>query len=125
MYKGGKIIASLIIFVGLFTIPFFYNMGKANAGPEVNLQQLEYMQSVEPAIDMIAEHPQLFNQWRNEAVREGKTVYVNSEGQSFDMSIEKLAGSDSSKQLCASCHDYLAVQPTCWSCHIEPKEAVK
>ncbi len=117
MYKGGKIIASLIIFVALFTIPFFYNLGKANAGPEINSEQLEYMQSIEPAIDMKASHPQLFDQWRDEFVRNGKTVYVNSQGQSFDMSIEKLAESDPTGQFCVSCHDYTAVTITCTSCH--------
>lgn len=125
MYKGGRIIASLLIFVAFLTFPFFYNMGKANAGPEINLQQLEYMQSVEPAINMKAGHPQLFNQWRDEFVRNGKTVYVNSQGKEFDISIEKLAASDTSKQFCVSCHEYLAVKTTCWSCHSVPKGAVK
>lgn len=125
MYKGGKIIASLIIFVAILTFPFFYNMGKANAGPEIDPQELAYMQSIEPAFDMKAYHPQLFNQWRNEFVRNGKTVYVNSQGKEFDINIGKLAGTGTSSQFCASCHNYVAVKPTCWSCHNGPKGAVK
>jgi len=125
MYKGGKIIASLIIFVGLFTIPFFYNMGKANAGPEVDAQQLEKLKSIEPSINMIAEHPQLFNQWRDEFVRNGQTVYVNSQGKEINISIEELEGSDPSSQFCVSCHDYTAVKPTCWDCHTGPEGATK
>lgn len=117
MHKGGKIILSLIIFVGLFTIPLVYNMGKANAGPEIDTEQLEYMQSIEPAIDMKADHPQLFDQWRDEFVRNGKTEYINSQGKSFDIDIETLATSDPSGQLCVSCHDYTAVTLTCTSCH--------
>ena len=125
MYKGGKIIASLIIFVALFTIPFFYNLGKANAGPEIDAEQLEYMQSIEPAINMKAEHPQLFNQWRDEFVRNGNTVYINSQGKAIDISIEDLAGSDPSSQFCVSCHNYTAVEPTCWDCHSGPEGATK
>ncbi|KJR46605.1 Sulfite reduction-associated complex DsrMKJOP multiheme protein DsrJ [Desulfosporosinus sp. I2] len=124
MHKGGRIIASLIIFVGLFTIPFFYNMGKANAGPEIDAQQLANFQSIEPSINMVANHPQLFNQWRNQFVQNGQTVYVNSEGKSIDISLEKLAG-DSSNQFCVSCHNYTAVKPTCWDCHSGPEGARK
>lgn len=125
MYKGGKIIASLIIFVGLFTVPFFYNLGKANAGPEIDAQQLAEFQSIEPSVNMIANHPQLFNQWRDELVRNGKTVYINSEGKAIDINIEKLAGADPSNQFCVSCHNYAAVDPTCWDCHIGPEGATK
>ncbi|AET67340.1 hypothetical protein Desor_1700 [Desulfosporosinus orientis DSM 765] len=125
MYKGGRIIASLIIFVGLFTIPFFYNLGKANAGPEIDAQQLADFQSIEPSVNMIANHPQMFNQWRDELVRNGKTVYVNSEGKEIDISLEKLEGTDQSSQFCVSCHNYTAVDPTCWDCHSGPEGATK
>ena len=29
------------------------------------------------------------------------------------------------EKFCDSCHDYAAVQPTCWECHITPTEAAK
>ncbi|AFQ43618.1 sulfate reduction electron transfer complex DsrMKJOP subunit DsrJ [Desulfosporosinus meridiei] len=125
MYKGGRIIASLVIFVGIFTIPFFYNLGKANAGPEIDAKQLADFQSIEPSVNMIANHPQMFNQWRDELVRNGKTVYVNSEGKEIDISIENLEGADPSGQFCVSCHDYTAVEPTCWDCHSGPEGATK
>lgn len=158
MYKGGKIIASLIIFAALFTIPFFYNMGKVNAGPDVALdtpaiQQLSDKQCVESPEFMRANHMKLLNQWREEAVRNGQTVYTNSQGKEFQISLQDTClkchatGSASnavvlsnpattttgvsnpaineSPEFCASCHDYSAVEPKCWSCHFEPKEAVK
>ena len=124
MYKGGRIIASLIIFVGLFTIPFFYNMGKANAGPEIDAQHLANLQSIEPSINMLADHPQLFNQWRNQFVQNGQTVYINSEGKAIDINLEKLVG-DPTNQFCVSCHNYTAVKPTCWDCHSGPEGATK
>ncbi|HBW35866.1 sulfate reduction electron transfer complex DsrMKJOP subunit DsrJ [Desulfosporosinus sp. BICA1-9] len=163
MYKGGKIIASLIIFIGLLTLPFFYNMGKANAGPDVPLdtpaiQQLadKDKECVESPEYMRANHMQLLNDWRTAAVRDGQTVYVNSKGTEYEISLQDtclkchatdtaaspvvlnnpvssntgmsnptLNSSNSSPQFCASCHDYSAVKPLCWSCHFEPKEAVK
>lgn len=150
MYKGGKIIASLIIFVGLFTIPFFYNMGKVNAGPDVNLNTPAIQalapadqQCVESPEFMRANHMQLLNQWREASVRNGQTEYVNSNGKYFEISLqdtclkchtteaEKAAktegnpAANASPQFCASCHDYSAVKPLCWNCHFDPKEAVK
>ena len=159
MYKGGKIIASLIIFVAFLSIPFFYNMGKANAGPDVNLSSpaIEALapadrQCVESPEFMRANHMQLLNQWRTEVVRNGKTEYINSQGKSFDMSLqntclechatkaEKVANTGMSNpasnngmsnpanvspEFCASCHVYTAVEPKCWSCHFEPEEALK
>ena len=140
MYKGGKIIASLIIFVAFLTFPFFYNMGKANAGPDVNLdtpaiQQLADKQCVESPEFMRANHMQLLNQWREASVRQGQTVYVNSQGKSFEISLQDTClkchsteaeqAANASPQFCASCHDYTAVKPLCWNCHFEPKGAMK
>ncbi|EHQ88807.1 sulfate reduction electron transfer complex DsrMKJOP subunit DsrJ [Desulfosporosinus youngiae] len=155
MYKGGKIIASLIIFAALFTIPFLYNMGKVNAGPDVALdtpaiQQLTDKQCVESPEFMRANHMQLLNQWREEAVRNGQTVYINSQGKEFEISLQNTClechesasnpvvlsnpantagvsnpAINDSPEFCASCHDYSAVKPLCWTCHFEPKEAVK
>lgn len=90
MYKGGKIIASLVVFVAVLGIPFFYNMGKANAGPEnlaANLEITKGTQCVEPASYMLENHMQLLNQWRQAYVRDGQTVYVNSQGDKFPIDI--------------------------------------
>lgn len=97
MYKGGKIIVSLIIFVGFLTFPFFYNMGKANAGPEnlaANMKITANTQCVEPASYMLDNHMQLLNQWRQAYVRDGQTVYTNSRGKKFVINIDT----------CTQCH---------------------
>jgi len=151
MYKGGKIIASLIIFVAFLTLPFLVNMGKANAGPEnlkASISQLQQAgkQCVEPADYMRANHMQLLIKWRNSDVREGNTVYINSQGKSFDISLQSClechattatkvttnsvgvsnpALDTSSDQFCVSCHNYASVKPTCWSCHSGPEGATK
>ena len=153
MYKGGKIIASLVIFVAFLAFPFFYNLGKANAGPQINLPVASATtQCVEPAAYMRANHMQLLNQWRNADVRDGQTVYVNSQGKSFDISLEtclkchetgtasntngvsnpvsKTDGVsnpalNTSDQFCVTCHNYESVKPTCWSCHSGPEGAIQ
>jgi len=147
MYKGGKIILALIIFVAFLTFPFFYNMGKANAGPDIPVvASATNTQCVEPAEYMRANHMQLLNQWREESVRNGQSVYINSQGKSFEISLQdtclkchttdaekeaaKTGGltnpaANASPQFCASCHDYTAVKPLCWNCHFEPKGAIK
>jgi nitrate reductase cytochrome c-type subunit len=155
MYKGGKIIASLIIFVAVIISPFLYNMGKANAGPEnldANLKVTAGTQCVEPASYMLANHMQLLDKWRLAYIRDGQTVYTNSQGKEFKINIDtctkchstgaaattagvsnpalKTAGTSktavtTSDQFCVSCHTYAAVEPTCWSCHNQPGEATK
>ena len=151
MYKGGKIFVGLIIFLAFLTFPFFYNMGKANAGPDINLntpaiQQLADKQCVESPEFMRANHMQLLSQWREESVRNGQSVYINSQGKSFEISLQdtclKCHSTEAEKeaaktggltnpavnvspQFCASCHDYTAVKPLCWDCHFEPKGAMK
>ena len=132
MYKGGRIIASLVVFVALLSLPFFYNMGKSNTGPVINLntpaiQKLAVKECVESVEWMRANHMKLLNQWREEAVRNGKTIYINSQGRSFENSLQTCVNchfdpaSKESEQFCVSCHTHTAVNPNCWSCHIWQK----
>lgn len=105
MYKGGKIIASLIIFVAFLTFPFFYNMGKANAGPEnleANKKLTANTQCVEPASYMLANHMQLLNEWRQAYVRDGQTKYTNSQGETFEVNLDT----------CTKCHSTGAASNT-------------
>ena len=155
MYKGGKIIASLIIFVAFLTFPFFYNMGKANAGPDnlvANTKITANLQCVESTEYMKANHMQLLNQWRQAYVRDGQTEYTNSQGKTFDVNLNTCiechatgatshavglsnpavknvgvsnSSVNTSDQFCVSCHNFASVEPTCWSCHSGPGEATK
>jgi len=136
MYKGGKIIAALIIFVAILSIPFFYNRGKVNKGPGINLNtpailKLADKQCVEPPEWMRANHMQLLLKWRDADVRNGQTVYINSQGKSFKIGIDTCLNChydpalNPSDQFCVSCHNYTSVKPTCWSCHPWPQGTSK
>ncbi len=129
MYNGGKILAGLVVFLAFFAFPFYYNFGKANARPEPKLntpviQQLAEKKCVESRDFMRAEHMQLLNDWRDSVVRDGNRIYVNAEGKRHSISLQNTCMNchSNKKEFCDSCHNYMAVKPYCWSCHIQPKE---
>ncbi len=129
MYDSGKIIAGLIVFVLLVTFPFISNMGKASAKPKPSIDtpvinEMAVKKCVEPKEFMRAEHMQLLNNWRDSVVRNGDRVYVNTAGQNYNMSLQNTCMNchSNKKKFCDECHNYMAVNPYCWSCHIQPKE---
>ncbi|HWQ74791.1 MAG TPA: sulfate reduction electron transfer complex DsrMKJOP subunit DsrJ [Syntrophomonas sp.] len=130
MYNGGKIIAGLAIFVALVTSPFLMNIGKADEAPQPNLDtpainQMSQKQCVESAEFMRTEHMQMLNEWRDQVVRNGDTVYVSSSGQEYEMSLENscLQCHSNKEEFCDSCHTYASVEPYCWDCHTYTKGA--
>jgi len=129
LYDSGKIITGLIIFLGLVTFPFFYNIGKANVRPDPKIdtpaiKELKEKKCVESKEFMRAEHMKLLNDWRDSAVRDGARVYVNSEGKAYTISLQNtcMHCHSNKKKFCDECHTYMAVNPYCWTCHIAPKE---
>ena len=67
MYDRGKIIAGLIIGIGLLLFPFYYNAGKAakTPEPELSAKAKDAKQCVEPKSFMITEHMKMLDNWRN------------------------------------------------------------
>lgn len=126
MYDGGKIIAGLIIFLGLVTFPFWYNAaGAAYKTPELKLPpKSKATECVESKTFMQAEHMQMLDNWRDAVVRTGNRDYVNAKGAHFDMSLQNtcMKCHETKKDFCDKCHTVAAVAPYCWDCHIAPKE---
>jgi hypothetical protein len=134
LYDGGKIIAGLLIFVGLFILPFYFNIGKVNAKPELKLdtpaiQQWEKQYGKKECVEskeyMRAEHMQLLNNWRDAVVRDSNRGYLSDTNHKrFDMSLQNgcMHCHSNKKKFCDECHTYVAVKPFCWDCHIAPKE---
>lgn len=127
MYDKGKVIIGLCIFVVLITFPLWYNLGKAAPAPEPKLigkaAQAD-QQCVESKEYMRAQHMQILNDWRNTVVRDAKRIYVNESGKEFNMSLTNtcLDCHTEKAEFCDKCHNYAAVIPYCWDCHIDPKE---
>lgn len=124
MYNGGKIITGLVIFVLLISAPFLLNVGQANELPEISLDtpainQLSEKQCVESVEFMRSQHPQLLNDWRDQVVREGESIYVSSSGKMYEMSLDNncLQCHSNQSQFCDACHTYTSVELYCWDCH--------
>lgn len=124
MHDGGKIVAGLAAFVVVAALPFWQSaLSGAPAKPEPKLP-LQEKQCVLSREEMRANHMDLLNQWRDTVVRKGERRTVSASGRAFDMSLTRTCMSchTSKKEFCDSCHNYLAVVPYCWDCHVEPKE---
>lgn len=126
MYDSGKIIAGLIIFVGLFTSPIWYDISNGKEAlkePNLVLPTKENQQEcIRSASYMRSYHMEMLNDWRYEVVREGKRNFVSNNGKTYDMSLTKtcLNCHSNKAQFCDQCHDYVGVSPYCWECHLEP-----
>jgi hypothetical protein len=118
------ILAGLGVFCAVVLFPVWYGAlpGKNVALPKVELPA-KGSACIEPTEWMIANHPTLLNEWRNEVVREGRTEYVASDGKTYTMSFTGtcLSCHPNRATFCDRCHTAADVQPTCWNCHVEPQ----
>ena len=134
IYDGGKILIGLLIFAGAVTFPFYYNIGKVNAKPDPKTDTPEILkwekehgkkECVESKEFMKAEHMVLIDFWRDSVVREMNRQYVSTANhKKFNMSLQNgcMRCHSNKKKFCDECHNYMAVKPFCWDCHIQPKE---
>ena len=134
LYDGGKILIGLMVFVGIATFPFYYNIGKVNAKPELKTdtpaiqaweKQYGKKECVESKEYMRSEHMQMLNNWRDSVVRDMNRQYVSmTSGKKFNMSLQNgcLECHSNKKEFCDQCHNYMAVKPYCFDCHIQPME---
>ncbi len=124
MYDADKIITGLIIFLCLITFPIYYNIatGKAAYRPEPKIVT-EEKQCVESKGYMRAKHMDLLEEWRESVVREGKRVYVASDGKQYTMSLVDtcMRCHWNKAEFCDLCHNYVGIRLNCWSCHTLPK----
>ena len=127
MHDTGKIIGGLVIFLILATSPLWYNAMSASTAeaPELELPPNGSKECVESKEYMRAFHMDLLNTWRDDVVRTGVRDYVStSNGRSYDMSLSRTCMDCHSNKadFCDRCHNFTAVSPYCWDCHVEPRE---
>ena len=132
MSDKGKIVLGLLVFLVVITAPFWYNLarGAVTDPPEIVLPADE-TQCVADRKFMRTEHMQLLMDWRDAVVRDNERIYTTADGRKFPMSLSSLARTEdggscmschaNKAEFCDRCHDYLAVSPYCWECHVEPK----
>ena len=125
MYNADKIIIGLIIFLLLLSFPIWYSMarGQAAEAPELEIVT-DAEECIEPVEFMRAEHMELLNEWKHSVVREANRIYVASDGKEYEMSLTGtcLDCHSNKEEFCDSCHEYAAVEPECWDCHVIPGE---
>lgn len=126
MYDRGKIIAGLIIGMGLLLFPFIYNGSKAAKAPEPELtaKAKEAKECVAETSFIRTSHMKLLDQWRQEVVRDGERYYRASNGKAYYKSLQVtcLDCHSNKTKFCDQCHNYMGITPTCWDCHIAPEE---
>mgnify|MGYP001029436585 CR=1 FL=1 len=122
MYNAKYVIVGIIVFAVLFTTPFWCGAGSgAYKRPDVVLPKGE-TECVEPVEYMRAEHMQLLNTWRDEALRNERRVYVSSTGKKWEISLQNtcMKCHDNKADFCDKCHVSNSVYPYCWTCHVAP-----
>ena len=125
LYNGPAIIAGLVIFLAIFTFPLWSQLGIAAKVPDPQKVPKQIAtQCVTSTEYMRTSHMQLLNVWRDMVVRDGERIYIAENGKHIKMSLANtcLDCHQSKSKLCDQCHDYIAIAPDCWDCHIVPKE---
>jgi len=123
MYDAKKIIAGVVIFLILVTIPAWYTVaaGGDTAAPEPQIVT-EEDQCIESAEYMKDNHMKLLDDWRWSVVREGDRTYTSSEGKQWKISLRDscMECHPNKADFCDRCHNYASVTPDCWDCHVSP-----
>jgi len=123
MFNAKYILPGIVLFVVLFTAPFWLNVGSGKyVRPELALPA-NGTECVEPREYMAANHKTLLNTWRDMALREERRIYVSSSGKEWEISLQNtcMTCHANSAGFCDKCHVSNSVYPTCWTCHIEPR----
>jgi hypothetical protein len=124
MSDKAKTLIGLAVVLILAAFPTWQTLGAAGESgrPELELPEGE-TSCIEETEYMSAHHMELLNQWRNAVVREGKTEYTSTSGETYTMSLTGTCMDchDNGETFCNRCHDYANVAPRCWDCHIEPE----
>jgi hypothetical protein len=116
-----RIAAGLGVFLVLAAYPLWSALGATPGGaPPVLEAALDPSGCVEDTAYMSASHQQLLNEWRNAVVRDGELFYTSRSGDRWEMSLSGtcLQCHADYEGFCQRCHDYAAVEPRCWSCHL-------
>jgi hypothetical protein len=132
MKDKAKIYGGVAIFLGIILFPVWYNSasGRSAYRPEIVIKTKSIPgkdKCVMPVEYMRSSHMKLLNEWRETVVRSADRGYTSPDGRRFRRSLtETCMDCHSNKSsFCDRCHDYAALQPDCWNCHVAPNEEVR
>jgi hypothetical protein len=133
LYDFKYIALGLLIFFGLVFSPILPNLGKTVAAPDPKLDTPAIQKLAEkdrkcvmPKDFMRASHMQMLVDWREAVVRDGQREFVNPEGKKFTASLSNtcMECHTNKTKFCDQCHNYVAVTPNCWGCHLDKEQKV-
>jgi hypothetical protein len=102
---------------------------KAAAKPDIKFDtpeilKMEDKKCIEPRELMRANHMKTLDNWRDSVVRNGDRNPILISGRKYEKSLQNgcMKCHSNKEAFCDKCHGYLDVKPTCWECHVAPKE---
>ena len=128
MYNAKAVIIAIIIFIALFTTPFWLSWigpDYTKTGVQLSLTAKEAGTCIEDVEFMRANHMRLLDEWRDQALREENRSYISAlTGKRFEISLQNtcLRCHNNYSEFCEKCHVPNSVYPYCWTCHIIPTE---
>ena len=125
MYDTGKVALGLVIFIGIVTFPVWQSISNHDTAAPVLEVPAGNKTCIIGNANVSADHVSFLEKWETSAVRDGITTYTAPDNQVYDISLSTCFSCHSKTKFCDSCHNYTAVQPTCWTCHSAPVEASK
>jgi hypothetical protein len=121
MRDRGPILAGLAMVLAVVTWPVWRTVAAPPAAPPALAKPVNQTQCVAPTAYMRASHMTLLRDWRETVVRTGVRTTRTADGRTVRISLTgtciRACHTDKSK-FCDRCHDYAAVKPTCWECHV-------
>ncbi len=124
MRDRGLIIGGLILFLGVISLPVWYNAaaGTLAKAPDLKLPTQE-KNCVAPVEYMRTSHMDLLITWRDQAVRQNDRTFKAFDGKTYTIGLSQtcLKCHASKADFCDRCHDYAGVQLPCWNCHVDPQ----
>jgi hypothetical protein len=141
LYDFKYIALGLVVFFGLIFAFVGPNLGKMAAPPDPKLdtpaiQKLaaKDRKCVMPTDYMRANHMQMLIDWRENVIRSYEPghpqaddrMFVNPEGKKYLASLSKtcLECHSNKAKFCDQCHNYVAVTPNCFGCHLTNEQPV-
>lgn len=133
LYGIKNIALGVLIFFGLVLSPMLPNLGKTVPPPDPKLDTPAIQKLAEkdrkcvmPTDYMRANHMQMLIDWRESVVRDAQREFVNPEGKKFVASLSNtcMECHSNKSQFCDQCHNYVAVTPNCWGCHLTKEQPV-
>ncbi|GAB4371291.1 MAG: sulfate reduction electron transfer complex DsrMKJOP subunit DsrJ [Acidobacteriota bacterium] len=124
MRDRGRIATGLALFVGLVTLPIWFNAASGTTARALQIEQARGERCVLETERMRAEHMDLLARWRDDVVRRQQRVEVTADGRRIRRSLVDgcLGCHESKRKSCDRCHAFLGVTPYCWDCHVAPTE---